>query len=75
MFDQIKGDLDQVKSLDKIFLLGNDEGKKIFNWENFDNVSDKLKTEEMKLKIRLLFILLQVQQENQKDVFTLTLDL
>ena len=26
MFDQIKGDLDQVKSLEKIFLLGNDKG-------------------------------------------------
>ena len=47
MFDQIKGDLDQVSSLEKIFLLGNDKGKKIFNWENFDYVSDKLKTEEM----------------------------
>ena len=31
MFDQIKGDLDQVKSLEKIFLLGNDKGKKIFD--------------------------------------------
>ena len=28
MFDQIKRDLDQVKSLEKIFLLGNDKGKK-----------------------------------------------
>ena len=47
MFDQIKEDLGQVKTLEKIFLLGKDKGKKIFNWENFDNVSDNLKTEEM----------------------------
>ncbi|MAJ85599.1 MAG: AMP-dependent synthetase [Candidatus Pelagibacter sp.] len=47
MFDQIKDDLVQVKTLEKIFLLGKDKGKKIFNWENFDNVSDNLKTEEM----------------------------
>ena len=47
MFDQIKEDLGQVKTLEKIFLLGKDKGKKIFNWENFYNVSDNLKTEEM----------------------------
>ena len=47
MFDQIKEDLGQVKTLEKIFLLGKDKGKKIFNWENFDNVSDNLKTEKM----------------------------
>ncbi len=47
MFDQIKDDLVQVKTLEKIFLLGKDKGKKIFNWENFDNVSGNLKTEEM----------------------------
>ena len=47
MFDQIKDELYQVNSLEKIFLLGNDKGKKIFNWSNFENVSDKLKTEEM----------------------------
>ncbi len=46
MFDQIKDDLDQVISLEKIFLLGKEKGKKIFNWENFQNVSDNLKTEE-----------------------------
>ncbi len=46
MFDQIKNELDQVISLEKIFLLGKDKGKKIFNWENFQNVSDNLKTEE-----------------------------
>ncbi len=46
MFDQIKNKLDQVISLEKIFLLGKDKGKKIFNWENFQNVSDNLKTEE-----------------------------
>ena len=46
MFDQIKNELDQVISLKKIFLLGKDTGKKIFNWENFQNVSDNLKTEE-----------------------------
>ena len=46
MFDQIKDDLDQVVSLEKIFLLGKEKGKKIFNWENFQNVSDNLKTEE-----------------------------
>jgi len=46
MFDQIKNDLDQVISLEKIFLLGKEKGKKIFNWENFQNVSDNLKTEE-----------------------------
>ena len=47
MFDLIKNDLDQVNSLKKVFLLGDEKGKKIFNWENFKNVSDKLKTEEM----------------------------
>ena len=47
MFDLIKDELDNVKSLKKVFLLGKDKGKKIFNWENFENVSDKLKTEEM----------------------------
>ena len=47
MFDLVKSDLDQVQSLDKIFLLGKDTGKKIFNWENFNNVSEKLNTEEM----------------------------
>jgi len=47
MFDLIKENLDEVKSLEKIFLLGKDRGKKIFNWDNFDNVSDNLKTEEM----------------------------
>ena len=47
MFDLVKSDLDQVKSLEKIFLLGKDTGKKIFNWENFNNVSEKLNTEEM----------------------------
>ncbi len=46
MFDQIKNELDQVISLEKIFLLGKDKGKKIFNWENFQTVSDNLKTEE-----------------------------
>ena len=46
MFDQIKNELDQVVSLEKIFLLGKEKGKKIFNWENFQNVSDNLKTEE-----------------------------
>ena len=46
MFDQIKNELDQVISLEKIFLLGKEKGKKIFNWENFQNVSDNLKTEE-----------------------------
>lgn len=47
MFDLVKSDLDQVQSLEKIFLLGKDTGKKIFNWENFNNVSEKLNTEEM----------------------------
>ena len=47
MFDLVKSDLEQVQSLDKIFLLGRDTGKKIFNWENFNNVSEKLNTEEM----------------------------
>ncbi len=46
MFDQIKNELDQVISLEKIFLLGKEKGKKIFNWENFQNVSNNLKTEE-----------------------------
>ncbi len=46
MFDQIKDDLNQVISIEKIFLLGKEKGKKIFNWENFQNVSDNLKTEE-----------------------------
>ena len=47
MLDLVKSDLDQVQSLEKIFLLGKDTGKKIFNWENFNNVSEKLNTEEM----------------------------
>ena len=47
MFDLVNSDLDQVQSLEKIFLLGKDTGKKIFNWENFNNVSEKLNTEEM----------------------------
>ena len=47
MFDLVKSDLNQVQSLNKIFLLGKDTGKKIFNWENFNNVSEKLNTEEM----------------------------
>ena len=47
MFDLVKSDLEQVQSLNKIFLLGRDTGKKIFNWENFNNVSEKLNTEEM----------------------------
>jgi len=47
MFDLVKSDLEKVQSLDKIFLLGRDTGKKIFNWENFNNVSEKLNTEEM----------------------------
>ena len=47
MFEQIKEDLGQVKTLEKIFLLGKNKGKKIFNWENFENVSEILKTEEM----------------------------
>ena len=46
MFDQIKNELDQVTSLEKTFLLGKEKGKKIFNWENFQNVSDNLKPEE-----------------------------
>lgn len=46
MFDQIKNELNQVISLEKTFLLGKEKGKKIFNWENFQNVSDNLKTEE-----------------------------
>ena len=47
MFDLVKSGLNQVQSLNKIFLLGKDTGKKIFNWENFNNVSEKLNTEEM----------------------------
>ena len=47
MFDLVKSGLNQVQSLSKIFLLGKDTGKKIFNWENFNNVSEKLNTEEM----------------------------
>jgi len=47
MFDLVKSDLEKVQSLDKIFLLGRDTGKKIFNWEDFNNVSEKLNTEEM----------------------------
>ena len=47
MFEDIKDEIEKVKSLEKIFLLGDEKGKKIFNWENFDKVSDNLKTEEM----------------------------
>ncbi len=59
MFDQIKNELDQVISLEKIFLLGKEKGKKIFNWENFQNVSDNLKTEETDAEILLLSTLHQ----------------
>ncbi len=47
MFNLIKNDLNQVKSLKKIFLLGKDKGEKIFNWEDFEKNSDNLETEEM----------------------------
>ena len=47
MLDTIKKEVTEIQNIKNIFLVGNDKGKKIFNWDNFKNVSDKLKTEEM----------------------------
>ena len=47
MFDTIKDGVEALDHLQKIFLVGEEKGKKIFNWNNFENVSDQLKTQEM----------------------------
>ena len=47
MLDIIKDEVAKISSIQNIFLVGEDKGKKIYNWENFKNLSDKLKTEEM----------------------------
>ena len=50
--------------------------KNIFNWENFDNVSGKLKTEEMNLSdSAIIHFASGTTERNQKDVFIPTLDL
>ena len=47
MFDAIKDGVEALGLIQKIFLVGDEKGKKIFNWNNFENVSDQLKTQEM----------------------------
>ena len=47
MFDTIKNGVEDLDHLQKIFLVGDAKGKKIFNWNNFENISDQLKTQEM----------------------------
>ena len=47
MFDAIKNGVEALGLIQKIFLVGDEKGKKIFNWNNFENVSDQLKTQEM----------------------------
>ena len=47
MFDTIKDGVEALDHLQKIFLVGEEKGKKIFNWNNFENVSDQLKTQEL----------------------------
>ena len=47
MFDTIKDGVEALGLIQKIFLVGDEKGKKIFNWNNFENVSDQLKTQEM----------------------------
>ena len=47
MFDAIKDGVEALGLIQKIFLVGDEKGKKIFNWNNFENISDQLKTQEM----------------------------
>ena len=47
MFEIIKNDIEKISHIEKIFLLGQDKSEKVYEWQNFDNFSDKLKTEEM----------------------------
>jgi acetyl-CoA synthetase len=47
MFDIIRKDVETLDHLQKIFLVGDVKGNKIFNWDNFQNTSIQLKTEEM----------------------------
>ena len=47
MFDGIKDGVEALSHLEKIFLVGDVKGKKIFNWNNFESISDQLKTQEM----------------------------
>ena len=47
MFDIIRKDVETLDHLQKIFLVGDVKGNKIFNWDNFQNTSNQLKTEEM----------------------------
>ena len=47
MFDGIKDGVEALSHLEKIFLVGDVKGKKIFNWNNFEGISDQLKTQEM----------------------------
>ena len=48
MLDTIKDEVTRLSNITNIFVVENEEGKKIYNWENFKHLSDKLKTEEMK---------------------------
>ena len=47
MLETIKSGVEDLDHLQKIFLVGDVKGKKIFNWNNFENISDQLKTQEM----------------------------
>ncbi|MDA1197525.1 MAG: AMP-binding protein [Proteobacteria bacterium] len=47
MFEIIKNDIEKISHIEKIFLLGQDKSEKVYEWQNFDSFSDKLKTEEM----------------------------
>jgi acetyl-CoA synthetase len=47
MFDTIRTGVESLDHLQKIFLVGDEKGKKIFNWKNFESISNQLKTEEM----------------------------
>jgi acetyl-CoA synthetase len=47
MFDTIRTSVETLDHLQKIFLVGDDKGEKIFNWNRFESISSQLKTEEM----------------------------
>ena len=38
MLDIIKDEVAKIPSIQNIFLVGEDKGKKIYNWENFKNL-------------------------------------
>ena len=47
MFETIKNDIENISFIKKIFLIGEDKSKKVYNWKNFNSFSDTLKTEVM----------------------------